>query len=271
MRPCRSGTHKPPACRRLPAPQRSIARSRRTRSRDRDRRGARQDRGCDEASAGRDRGATRMSRAPPQRHWRSYGNDPLPDRRRGARRTVRRVPLMVHARRLRALRAGAHVQRGARQRRAARHADPRPPRQDASRGLRRTGGEGGAAQRRRGRQQPAGASDPAAGGPLTFTLDKLAHAMRGMPRDARIMIQLPGGKLSWSSRWSGRCIPARTATTRPFRPRPAGVTPSFWSRKAGARRADRPCARSCCWASQQAPHLAASAHRGSGTPSQRRW
>jgi hypothetical protein len=30
---------------------------------------------------------------------------------------------------------------------------------------------------------------------LTFTLDKLAHAMRGMPRDARIMIQLPGGKL----------------------------------------------------------------------------
>ena len=30
---------------------------------------------------------------------------------------------------------------------------------------------------------------------MTFTLDKLAHAKRGMPRDARIMIQLPGGKL----------------------------------------------------------------------------
>jgi hypothetical protein len=33
---------------------------------------------------------------------------------------------------------------------------------------------------------------------MTFTLDKLARAMRamrGMPRDARIMIRLPGGKL----------------------------------------------------------------------------
>ena len=80
---------------------------------------------------------------------------------------------------------------------------------------------------------------------MTFTLDKLAHAMRGMPRDARIMIQLPDGTLV-ELRWSGRCIPARTATMRPSRPRPAGVTPSFWSRKAGARRADRPGQRIQC-------------------------
>jgi hypothetical protein len=31
---------------------------------------------------------------------------------------------------------------------------------------------------------------------MTFTLDKLAHALRGMPRDARMLIQLPDGTLA---------------------------------------------------------------------------
>ena len=30
---------------------------------------------------------------------------------------------------------------------------------------------------------------------MPFTLDKLAKAMRGVPRDARILVQLPSGEL----------------------------------------------------------------------------
>ena len=41
-------------------------------------------------------------------------------------------------------------------------------------------------------------------------------------------------------------LPARTARLRPPQPRPAGVTPSFSSRKAGARRADYPGQRIQC-------------------------
>ena len=31
---------------------------------------------------------------------------------------------------------------------------------------------------------------------MPFTLDKLAQALRGMPRDARMLIQLPDGRLA---------------------------------------------------------------------------
>jgi hypothetical protein len=42
-----------------------------------------------------------FGRTPPQRHWRSYGNDPLPDRRAGHGQAVRRVPELVPAHRVR--------------------------------------------------------------------------------------------------------------------------------------------------------------------------
>jgi hypothetical protein len=41
-----------------------------------------------------------MNRAPPRRHWRSYGNDPLPTGAEAMGGALRRVPVMVHARHL---------------------------------------------------------------------------------------------------------------------------------------------------------------------------
>jgi hypothetical protein len=55
--------------------------------------------------------ASQMTARPvPTRHRRSYGNDPLPTRRRGPRRTIRRIPVMVpvpHLRTVWTLRGGA--------------------------------------------------------------------------------------------------------------------------------------------------------------------
>ena len=56
-------------------------------------------------------------RKPPERYWRSYGNDPLPP---GAEATVRRVPKLAHAHQVRPVREGPLVRRDAL--RATRHA-----------------------------------------------------------------------------------------------------------------------------------------------------
>ena len=54
-----------------------------------------------------------MTRRAPRTPLADLRQRPAADRGRGPGRTVRRVPVVVYARRLRALRAGAHVQRGA--------------------------------------------------------------------------------------------------------------------------------------------------------------
>ena len=100
-------------------------------------------------------------RSVPVRHWRNYGNDPLPTSAEALDDRSARSPRGSCAS-VRSLRQGADDQRGAL--RAARHADPRHPREDAPRRLRRPGRQGGAPHRLRGRQQPAGATHRAAGG-----------------------------------------------------------------------------------------------------------
>ena len=81
---------------------------------------------------------------------------------------------------------------------ARRHADPRHHRPHAARRLRRQGGEGGAAHRHRGRQQPAGAADRAD--------RRLIASAQGQPAMSVIV-----SRASWPSsrraKSSGRPIP----------------------------------------------------------------
>src|SRR4051812_39007144 len=46
------------------------------------------------------------------------------------------------------------------------------------------------------RAAAAGSRQAAPERPVTFTLDKLAQAMRGMPREAPVLIELPDGRLA---------------------------------------------------------------------------
>ena len=50
----------------------------------------------------------------PQRHWRSYGTDPLPTGAEALDEPFRRVPVVVHAHHLRSVRQGPHAVRDAR-------------------------------------------------------------------------------------------------------------------------------------------------------------
>ena len=98
-----------------------------------------------------------MSRAPPQRHWRSYGNDPLPSGIEARDEPFAAFPSWFL--RIECDRCGKVQMINEVALRAAQHADSRHPREDAPRRLRRTGRQGGAAHRHRGRQQPAGATN----------------------------------------------------------------------------------------------------------------
>ena len=54
----------------------------------------------------------------PARHWRSYGDDPLPTGAEALDEPFARVPVVVHAHHLRPLRQGPDAQRGAHRRSA---------------------------------------------------------------------------------------------------------------------------------------------------------
>ena len=101
------------------------------------------------------------ARPVPRRHWRSYGDDPLPTGKEAMDEPFSAFPSWFM--RITCERCGkttmineAHATPA-----SARCAAPRFPRQDAPRRLRREGREGGAADRRRRRQQPTGAEDRA--------------------------------------------------------------------------------------------------------------
>jgi hypothetical protein len=102
-------------------------------------------------------------RSVPARHWRSYGNDPVPTGAEALDAPLRAFPswfLPTH--RVRALLQGTVDRRDAHA--AGRCVDPRHSLTYAPRWLRWPGWEGGADHRRRGRLQRAGAADRAAGG-----------------------------------------------------------------------------------------------------------
>ena len=105
--------------------------------------------------------AGQMSRAPPKRHWRSYGNEPLPSGAEALDEPFAAFPswfLCIECDRCGKVRMiyETHI--------------PVPAMpllrdiidEDAPRRLRRQGREGGADHRHRGRQQPPGAPDRAA-------------------------------------------------------------------------------------------------------------
>ena len=92
-----------------------------------------------------------MSRAPPQRHWRSYGNDPLPTGAEALDEPFAAFPSWFM--RVTCERCGQERMFNEAHSSTAHHADPRHHREDAPRRLRRQGREGGAAHRHRGRQQ----------------------------------------------------------------------------------------------------------------------
>ena len=97
--------------------------------------------------------------AGPARHWRSYGTDPLPTGAEALDEPFRRFPSWFL--RITCDRCGKDRMVNEAMRRRRDRAAPRHPRAHAPRRLRRTGGQGGAAHRHRGRQQPAGAADRA--------------------------------------------------------------------------------------------------------------
>ena len=105
--------------------------------------------------------AWRMTTRPiPARHWRSYGDEPLPTGAEALDEPFRAFPSWFM--RITCDRCGKDRMISRDARGSGRHADPRHPQAHAPRRLRRTTGTRRVAHRHRGRQQPAGAQDRAA-------------------------------------------------------------------------------------------------------------